>query len=236
MDFLRGFFGSASVAEANSQSLNEAAIEAKRASTVEPAYLILGATPGEDPNGRTFFDDPHYWLLSNESGQGDISRFFKIDFEKPEELAFLASELPGQFDVICFDFSVTKFFFNEIDAEANRSSLRSLHTLLKDNGLLILGYSDMTRSFRTGEPIGKETLNEHYRVKYNPLITLTGFKGVKAGSYRNLGDNEVIRQVYFPHTFLKNTDAAKIRLYIFSKKPSRGGKRSHRRKTRKNRK
>lgn len=95
----------------------------------DPAYLVLGGSPSEDPRGRSHYDHPHVFFLDR-SGDVGLPRFFHIDFANPAELGVLASLLPGAFDEICFDWSTLKFFNSdggEEDALDNAALIRRVN-------------------------------------------------------------------------------------------------------------
>ena len=78
------------------------------AKMTNPVYLVLGAFPSEEPNGRVHYSNPNVFLLDKVDDTGP--RFLKADFASPLELGSLASLLPDTFDEMCFDWSTLKFF------------------------------------------------------------------------------------------------------------------------------
>jgi hypothetical protein len=99
----------------------------------EPLYLIMGANPKEKRKGRTFYDDPHYYMLDYADIEGESTRYFHINMVDVDALAYIAIELPNRFQTICFDWSTFKFF-TELDLNVLLRKIACLKRLLKDDG------------------------------------------------------------------------------------------------------
>lgn len=96
------------------------------------AFLVVGANPFEDRHGRTFYDDPRYYLLDRVGSSRTTSRYFQQDFLDVAGMTELARRYPKMFDYIFFDFSVCKFF------EGNVGTLQQFLLMLKEGGKLVL--------------------------------------------------------------------------------------------------
>jgi len=96
------------------------------------AFLVVGANPFEDRRGRTFYDDPRYYLLDRVGSSSAPSRYFQQDFLDVAGMTELARRYPKMFDYIFFDFSVCKFF------EGNVRTLAQFLFMLKDGGKIVL--------------------------------------------------------------------------------------------------
>ena len=236
------------------------AIELKISSTEEPAYLILGAAPGEDPHGRTFYENDNYWLLDialpASEGHVDTSRFFEVNFENLAELAFLASKLPKQFDAIIFDFSSLKFFTG---GETLVERLKALKAMLKDGGSLFIENLIFSGTFYAPENFQRlsqkareiSSSNNEFREKFSQLLALeketqkaegirwflskcdeAGFRLVARKPYIEYGDVEVVHDVFLTGDLPMMIGNPAFEIFQFQK-ASEGGRRKKRRNTRK---
>lgn len=133
------------------QGIDRNILRLERSRNIEinnPAYLVIGARPGEPPKDRDFYNNTNYYMLNYEEGL-DLetdrqhlqdgydygNHYFAIDFKDEIQLNALSILLKHKFDKICFDYSVIKFF---IDKYTMLSRFNCIKKLLKDNGSLYI--------------------------------------------------------------------------------------------------
>lgn len=104
-----------------------------------PAYLVIGAKPGEDTKGREFYDNPAYYTLDN-TGVGP--RHISADFNELFLMTRLSKLYCGKFDCVIFDYSVYKFF--------DTSRLDFLLRMVKPDGFFITELATLGISFDAG--------------------------------------------------------------------------------------
>lgn len=105
--------------------------------------LVIGAKPDEDSYSRPFFRESNVMVLDRLNTQFPThfseDRFLQFDFANIDELKTLVLLFEGQFETICFDWSVWKFFIgNQFTTENCIERLNCLHTMLKPDGTLII--------------------------------------------------------------------------------------------------
>jgi hypothetical protein len=105
--------------------------------------LVVGAKPDEDFYSRPFFREEKIMVLdrldTSFPSHFAEDRFLQFDFTKIDELKTLVLLFEGQFETICFDWSVWKFFIgNQFTIENCIERLNCLHSLLKSGGVLII--------------------------------------------------------------------------------------------------
>jgi hypothetical protein len=99
------------------------------------AHLVIGATPGEFRKGRTFYDDPAYYLTDVRKIDGeDTSRFFKCDFTYLSNYNRVGIVFCECFDTVICDYSVFHHF-------GSYSSVPSLFSMVKPGGSLIIAHA-----------------------------------------------------------------------------------------------
>ncbi len=242
------------------------AVDAKLVSKIEPAYLVLGGAPEGGTHGRTFLYNEHYWILDENLPKIDIdtSRFFQTNFNNPAEMAFLASKLPKQFDVILFDFSTLKFFTGKdiLGNDTLVERLKSLKAMLKDGGSLFIENLIFSGTFYSPENFqrlsqkARETSssNNNFREKFSQLLTLeketqkaeeirwflskcdeAGFRLVARKPYIEYGDVQVVRDVFLTGDLPRMIDNPRFEILQFQK-ASEGGRRKQRSRKHKTRK
>lgn len=183
-----------------------------------PAFLVVGSHPSEDRHGRTFYDNPSYYL-TNESNPpgvdlstGDKSRFIPVTFDTVHILA-LPRVYPNKFDVVIFDWSVVKFIKDQTTIPEYYMKL------VKPGGQMILA-----------ETSNRNGANEQGRTDF--LATLGALKYpmyVKPIS-EIVTESKVASDVYKPLIDGKYMDPANEGILI--QKPAAGGRRKSRRRRR----
>lgn len=99
----------------------------------EDSKLVVGSSPGEEPNDRTFYTDPTTYLLDEKSNPGtDKRRFIHLDLNDYAKRNAVKNGFKQKFKTIIIDAEVIKFF------ESNFFDiLRILCFMIKDGGKLI---------------------------------------------------------------------------------------------------
>ena len=212
-------------------SITRSEIGSKKDSTISPAYLVLGASPSENRNGRTFYDDEHYWLLDVESAGSnvDTSRFFNINFTDAQQMSYLALQLQKEFDAIVFDVSTMKFFNTNSASNINR--LIDLKVMLKEGGLL---YMEVPGPPGGGREFGNTT---DYKAKFLEDTKQAGLELVNESPMEELAETEVIRDIFLsgqmPTVIRQMQLKPEPYIILTFKVATKGGKRKRNRKTRK---
>ncbi len=222
MDYIIKLFEMLVRADASSE-----AVDSKLASTVEPAYLVLGGAPdiGANPtHGRTFLYNEHYWILDHYIPEAGIntSRFFKTDFNNAAEMVFLASKLPKQFDAIIFDYSSIKFFFTDPASLVIR--LQAIKNMLKDDGSIFTEISTADN----------EEIKLFYEKYHEAGLIIFAMK-----PYTEFKDIEVVRDVYLTGKlpdYIRETSVSGTLQILEIKKTIEGGRRTKKSRQRKTRK
>ena len=175
-------------AKAPSPSLQSAIDVAK--STAPPLWLVLGSSPGEDADGRTFYDRPNIFFLDKSPGRGpNKNRLFEVDFTRPDEMAPLCEQLPNKFQKMCFDYSVTKFFTPTYSIESQRDIyyvLKCLYEMLEENGVLYIAspgarrggaaYTRIIRNSKTGRQSTEFYNPVHPGYIFTEVVNSVGFR------------------------------------------------------------
>jgi hypothetical protein len=105
--------------------------------------LVMGAKPDEDFYSRPFYREENVMVLDRMEtsfpSYFNENRFLHIDFTNINELKTLVLLFENQFQTICFDWSVWKFFVHcSMTIENCVERLNYLHDLLKPDGVLII--------------------------------------------------------------------------------------------------
>jgi hypothetical protein len=111
--------------------------------TISDLSLVIGAKPDEDFYSRQFFCEENVMVLDRLDTQFpphfSKDRYLQFDFTNINELKTLISQYKNQFQTICFDWSVWKFFIeNQFTVENCIERLNCLYDLLKPAGVLII--------------------------------------------------------------------------------------------------
>ena len=144
-------------------------------------YLVVGAAPHEDRQGRTFYDKPSVFLLDKRphdyyyAGEApkkgiDFSRYAVVNFTDVAAMDRYSRENENKFDMILFDVAVVKFF------EGNLSSLPFFWKMLKPGGQLIMDanvYSGLPwMQFWKGHPnMHSANFNERLRAQIPAILS-----------------------------------------------------------------
>jgi hypothetical protein len=104
-------------------------------------YLVLGASPHEERNGRTHYNRPNVFLLGedppNRAGV-NYRRYIQASYssEKTDELRTIALNYENGFDEISFDWSSMCAFYE--GSRSIQDRLQSFYIMLKNNGVFFL--------------------------------------------------------------------------------------------------
>jgi hypothetical protein len=101
-----------------------------------PAYLVVGSCPSEERKGRTYYDNPAYYLydMSDIPAEStvDKSRYIQGDFSKFPINFQLAKVFKEKFDVVILDNAVGKFL------DGNVFPLDCMFSMVKKGGTFII--------------------------------------------------------------------------------------------------
>lgn len=142
-------------------------------------YLVLGATPDEDPRGRTHYKEDNVWLLGIPTGAAgvDTSRFINADYsaDHADELRTTAEEYAEKFNQIAFDSStMCAFYAGTLDSMADR--FNSFYIMLKNNGIFFV---------------------EAQSQEITAALIKAGFNDVRNVTVRDLGSNTILSKLRF---------------------------------------
>lgn len=188
-----------------------------------PAYLVVGAYPSDKPNGRTFWDDPHYYFFDQmnikpetpperskryiqgtfDSGPIFFNMFWNPKFIEKGKLNYIK-----KFDIVIFDHSVVKFLGNRA-TEVLKAFLGSV----KEGGKLIL--INLYPFAMIGPGGSWESIEE----KFIRDIESLGSPFRIVSIDESIAENEVAAAVYGPHEVLKTRGAS--REVVIIEKPGR---------------
>lgn len=197
----------------------------------EPLYLIIGTNPKEERNGRTFYDDPHYYMLDYADIKSESNRYFHIDMTEVDVLAYLASELPGRFQIICFDWATMKYII-EYDSTLLYSFFASLKALIQEDGRI---YTEpISKDFNFNDLHYRTIGNKKYTVDYGSVFSALGLYVKKTTISKCLDHDRVLEEVHLKRTGLQlGIDST---VAILTKRQLGGGSKYKSRKSRKTRK
>jgi hypothetical protein len=195
--------------------------------TEGPLYLIIGTNPDENRRGRTFYDDPQYYMLDYADIKGKSTRYFRIDMTKVDVLAYLATELPGRFQIICFDWATMKYIIDD-DITLLYSFFASLKALIQEDGRI---YS---------EPVPFNFNQLHYTkvgevkhiIDYASVFSVLGLYTKKSTIAECLSNDPVLEEVHLKRTEPRIDINSPITVIT---KTQLGGKRNYKRQTRRRR-
>lgn len=201
------------------------AIQNKKTSATAPAYLVLGAVPGDIPYGRSFYENEQYWLLDMSRPirhNADTSRFFLIDFTNPIQMSYLALQLANQFDAIIFDYSTVKFF---TASEGIINRLVDLKAMLKEGGAIYVE--------KVGPPGGARMIGNttDYNAKFLEDCATAGLTLSVQKPYTEFADVPVVRDIYLTGempAIIRRTTLTGTTDILEIKKAAGGGRRRQR--------
>jgi hypothetical protein len=103
-----------------------------------PAYLVIGVTPGETPKGRMeIFNNPQYYFFDIQDAKGPaLSRYIKCDINDTETRKMISKRYSNKFDVIITDYNVSKFMPS--GGREFTKTVEDLFDIVKQDGVLIL--------------------------------------------------------------------------------------------------
>lgn len=195
----------------------------------EPLYLIIGTNPKEERKGRTFYDDPHYYMLDYADIKSESNRYFHMDMTEVDVLAYLASELPGRFQIICFDWATMKYII-EYDSTLLYSFFASLKALIQEDGRI---YTEpISRDFNFYELHYRTIGNKKYTVDYGSVFSALGLYVKKTTISECLDHDRVLEEVHLKRTEPRLGADSTVAILT---KTQLGGKRNYKRQTRRRR-
>lgn len=177
------------------------------------AYLVVGSTPGEPRRGRTFYDNPAYFLTDmDKKDRADRSRFIECNFMEVMESSHIAFAFCERFDTVICDYSVFHHFGSTTHA-------KTLFSMVKPGGTLILdntGYIGMR-----GMPIEEAITTGTEKIK-GELVSL-GLPVEVQLTVDLISNNPVAKEIYGPlieANIMRNNSTCFVMV-----KPKTGGKR-----------
>jgi hypothetical protein len=198
----------------------------------EVAHLVVGSTPGEFRGGRTFYDNPAYYLTDIYEIEGeDKSRFIRCNFHSTADYIKVGYAFCERFDTVICDHSVFQHF-------GTYDSVKSLFSMVKPGGSLII--DGATGLIRMNESKTRNQLiDEDIEVIKNKISD--SLPGSKVDVYKCsdiILSNPVANNVYGP-LISSNIISENTKCFVIVK-PRAGGKRkrtvTRRKKNKKSRK
>ena len=127
-----------------------------------PAYLVIGSYPGENPKGRDFYDNPAYYLYDMMDIDEGInrSRYIQSEFNNSSNKD-ISKVYFEKFDVVIFDYNVSKSIENIKDV------IEDLFNMVKKDGILIIDDSFIPAIIPPGTTSKEisEIISQPYRMR-----------------------------------------------------------------------
>ena len=197
-----------------------------------PAVLVIGAYPDEQRNGRTFYDDPSYYLFGLSYGPKppnvDRSRFIECDFNDFTRYTPVALLYCGMFDVVIVDEAVLKFIKDPV-------VIKHFISMVKPGGQMIMPstYIGLSTMSSLNGPIQQQ--KEQATARMLALLAELKYQVYIDSISTMVSENKFANRIYRGMIDSRIIDDPDTQEGIIIQKPAAGGSRRGR-KTRRNRK
>ena len=203
-----------------------------------PAFLVVGSSPSEDKKGRTYYDNPRFYLydMSDVPPETNISRYIKSNFSESPSNFQLSGIFKKKFDVVILDNAVGKFLDGKV------GPLIYMFNMVKPGGTFIIDSVNGLSLIQPEEEESFENAKERVKKEFiDHLKSISNQGSIEITTFGELiGKNPVANEVYGPllanHMFVEQKYIRPEGECIVITKVSSGGRRTTRRKHAKSRK